>query len=113
GRGLESPSRPATPLFPVSLFLRLPLPLGEGWGEGLSTEPLATPLFPNPSPRGRREISNSKFLFVTQCLQRIDFRCSSAGYVAGNQRHTGQQQRDTNERCRIVWGHAKEHGRHQ
>ena len=43
----------------------IPLPLGEGWGEGLSiAPPLAMPLFPSPSPRGRREISNSRFLFV-------------------------------------------------
>src|SRR5260370_41719724 len=40
-------------------FLELPLPLGEGWERALSSGPPATPLFPGPSPRGRREKSLS------------------------------------------------------
>src|SRR6266511_2033646 len=71
----------------------------------------------------KRKSCNSEFItspylstvpsLVTQRHQRIDFRCSSAGYVAGNQRHRRKQHRDRGERRRIGWFHAKEHARHQ
>jgi hypothetical protein len=40
---------------PSHEFGRLPLPQGEGWGEGLQTIDRSEPPHPNPLPDGERE----------------------------------------------------------
>ena len=66
------------------------------------------------TPIGNWQLAIGNFpSFVPQRYEWINFRCPAAWYVAGDERHNGEQHGDNDERRRVGWFHAKEHARHQ